>query len=219
MSNSPGPYFQYVQSLAGPFPRLQLLVDFMSPQFRIKDYHNDENVVQRMKKVDVDVIDLGSQTPSLSKFDTIDALSGHINAPREANSVQVILVENVSADVIELLGSKYRLDPRFFENYVRDIQGFLTDKWEGDRTKRVQSSLPEVLQQSFIQLKHSRPYVFKGWDAAWRARVNLNVPRMGNRTLSLFLRESTAIYGPVQGHNASTTCKLFNSFQSSDFGY
>ena len=186
-------------------------MDFMSPHVRIRGYHEDENVVQRMKHVDVAVVDL---TPTLSheRFDDFLTLSKHLYTTREPESVRVILVENLSTDIIELLGSKYKLDPCFFEDYVQGIQTFLGDNWEGDKMQRLGSSRANILSRNFLNFRLSRPYPFESWKATWIARVKSNVPRIGARAQSLFLHERHSLYGPIQTDGESPTCKLSLSF-------
>ncbi|KAH8589582.1 hypothetical protein B0O99DRAFT_599721 [Bisporella sp. PMI_857] len=193
-------YFQYVQGLVGDFPWLQLVVDFMSPHIRIKGYHEDEHVMQRMRKVDVNVIDLGPSSAKPTPFNDASSLSDHLDSKQESGSIRVILVESISADVIELLGKKFSLDPRFFEDHLRGIHEFLADRWEGDKTERLEYSMSEILHRDFLTLRFSRPYLFEGWDDIWASRVKLNVPRRGNRVRSLFLREYASVYGPIQNH-------------------
>jgi hypothetical protein len=211
-------YFQYVQGLVGNFPRLQLVVDFMSPCIRIKGYHEDEHVTQRMRKVDVNVIDLGLLPAKLVSFNDANSLSDHLDSKQESGSIRVILVESISADVIELLGKKFSLDPRFFENHLRGIHKFLADRWEGDKTERLESAMSEILHRDFLTLRFSRPYFFKGWDNTWASRVKFNVPRRGNRVRSLFLHEFASVYGPIQYHKNCFTCKCLLIWVSDSIG-
>src|SRR5579859_3722531 len=108
-------YLEYVQDLVRRFPRLQLLADFMSPTVRIAGYHENHHVTRRMTIVDVTIIDLGLTPLERERhwFNNIASLANHLNSKPQPGSLRTILVENISADVIEVLGKKYSLDPRF----------------------------------------------------------------------------------------------------------
>jgi hypothetical protein len=200
-------YFEYVSSLASSFPRLQLLADYMSPHIKINKYHSDNNVNQRLHKVDVTVIELGNCPVTKLSFDNLLELSAYINTKRPPKTIRVILVEDVSADIIELLGSNFCLDPRFFENQVRDISKFLAENWEGDRNERLESRMSEVLSRDFMMLNFARLYALSDWDLVWEARLKLNVPRWGNMVRNLCLQEGASVYGPIEESGERKTCK------------
>lgn len=201
------PYFDYVRSLCTTFPRLQLLADFMSDQIWISEFQFPKDVERRMKKIDVITIDLGPSSQVTKRFTNLCTLEDHLESQQEPGTNRIILVEDISRDVIELLGSKFPdLDPRFFENHVRDIHRFLPGQWMGDRTARLECSLARVLKRNFFTISFSRPYQFNGWESLYSSRLKLNVPRIGSVAHNFYLREKASVYGPlVRGDNSICT--------------
>jgi hypothetical protein len=140
-------------------------------------------------------------------FNNITSLTNRLNSKPQPGSLRTILVENISADVIEVLGKKYSLDPRFFENHLQGIQQLLANRWTGDKTERLESTTSEVLSREFFVIKFSRPYCFEGWDAVHTSRLELNVPRRGNQARNFYLDEYASIYGPTKRSEDHSTCK------------
>jgi hypothetical protein len=199
-------YFDYVSKLCPAFPRLQLLADFMSDEKRIEGFHLPEAIEKRMKKVDVTVVDFGAALPRNRRFTDKSELETHLQSHQECKVTRFIFVEDLSRDVIELLGLKFLLNPLFFENHVRGIQRFLAGQWTGDKTVRLGDSLPTILERNFCTISFCRPYRFDSWKSLLPLRQKLNVPRIGSVVHNLYLRERTSIYGPLQdGEN--TVCK------------
>src|SRR5436853_2203699 len=124
----PTSYLEYVHSLSRQWPRLRLLEDFANPDIKILDYHGDTEVGLRMNAVDVNVIDFRQDSIKTYPFGNgdIDKLALHLINKPPSPQLRVFMVENLSAAVIELLGGKYSLDPRFFENHLRGIEVFFT---------------------------------------------------------------------------------------------
>lgn len=190
----PPSYIEYVRSLSKQWPRLRLLVDFANRDNKILDYHGDAEVDLRMNTVDVNVIDFGLGSIKTHHFGDINELTSHLDNKPPSLQLRVFMVENLSAIVIELLGGKYSLDPRFFENHLRGIELFFTDRWTGDKTARLESSSSEVLNREFFTATYTRPYLFKGWSSTYTSRLKQNVPRLANVARNLFMREKASLY-------------------------
>lgn len=204
-SSSYSSYSHYVRSLCAAFPRLQLLADFMSDEVWIEGFHTPGDVEKRMKKVDVTTFDLGIKSQVTKTFTEFSALEAHLNSEQEPRTTRVLFVEDISRDVIELLGSKFSLDPQFFENHIRGIQRFLARQWMGDKTLRLESSLATLLKRNFFTISFCRPYQFDGWESLIPLRRKLNVPRIGSVVHNLYLRERISVYGPLLDGNKSTS--------------
>lgn len=199
-------YLNYVHALVGTFPRLQLLADFTSPDIRIRNFHSDKDVQRRMSKVDTVVADLGASSAETRQFDDIHALKDHLQRKAPSGYIRVVVTEDLSRDVIELLGSQFSLDPRFFENHLRGIQSFLANCRSGDTTPRIESAKSEVLSREFYSVNFARPYEFHGWSAAYSSRVELNIPPTGGVVRNLHLQERASVYGPNREWWRSTMC-------------
>lgn len=179
----------------------------MSPEHRISDFHSDDTVARRMTYVDVTVLDVCPGTRDEHCFDKLPPLIQHLDAELPSGSLRIIIVESVSRDIIQLLGEKFALDPRFFENHVRSIEKFLGDRWTGDRTSRLEASSSECLSRDFLNMDFVRPYVFDGWPHAHKLRSKLNVPRFAKVARNFYLEERVSVYKPVEGTENSYTSK------------
>ncbi|OCL13660.1 hypothetical protein AOQ84DRAFT_385248 [Glonium stellatum] len=191
-------YLEYVRSLSEQWPRLRLLEDFASRDNKILDYHEDFEVEMRMNAVDVDVIDFEPNSMESRHFSNLNELTFHLNTKPESLQLRVLMVENLSAAIVELLGGKYSLDPRFFENHVRNIENYFADRWTGDKTARLESTSSEVLNREFFSVTYTRPYMFKGWPLVYLSRLKQNIPRLANAARNLFMREKASLYGPTE---------------------
>ena len=205
-SSSSSSYFEYVRSLCPAFPRLQLLADFMSNEVWIEGFHTPNDVEKRMKKVDVTSFDLGIKSPVAKTFTDFSTLEAHLNSEQEPKATRVLFVEDISRDVIELLGSKFRLEPQFFENHLRGIQRFLAQQWMGDKTLRLECSLATRLKRNFFTISFRRPYQFDSWESLIPLRRKLNIPRIGSVVHNLYLRERVSVYS----HGDKSTSKYYH---------
>lgn len=191
-------YGDYVKALAlNQQPRLKLLADFMSNGVSIAGYHSDEDVRRRLTKVSVTVVNIYGCKSTRNDFTNYSGLIEHLDTGNSAHTFQLIITEGLSRDIIELLGSRYDLDPRFFENHLRGLNDFLAGKWSGDCTSRLESSLGELLERPFHDIPFLRPFEFNGWPSAYSARRLLNVPRVGCVARNLYVKEIVSIYNPI----------------------
>jgi hypothetical protein len=199
-------YLQYIQTLAHQAPILQVLADFASPDIWISGFHEDQDVVRRMTKIDVTVVDTKSSI-SCRKFGDLRSLTCHLNSDPGLGALRVILVEDLSRDLIELLGSKYLLDPFCFLEHVQGIQHFLSRQWTGSKIGGLRCSHSYIINRDFIVVEFVRPYEFETWLAVNTARKMVNVPRLGGVVRNLYLKEMVTLYGPVKTSGDYFICK------------
>ncbi|KAK4619588.1 hypothetical protein CLAFUW4_11160 [Fulvia fulva] len=124
----PGPYLQYVKDLSETMPHLAYLGHWMEvtcapPKWRYMKFF-DENRRERRSKAHVCVIDYtdggGPETETYNN--TEELLPALTKAPQTAESRQtrLLIVEDLSRDLVEGLGAFYDIDPLFFLSYIGD---------------------------------------------------------------------------------------------------
>src|SRR5204862_3109550 len=109
-----------------------------------------------------------------------DELRDHLCESHPSLFHRLVICENLSAEAIEIIGGRYSLDPHFFENHIREIELHLGNRWTGDRSFRVESPVYEILNRDFCTIQYSRPYCIQDWPSLYEARLDVNVPRLGN---------------------------------------
>jgi hypothetical protein len=113
------------------FSSLQYLVDWMvthSYHRQNKDRHGIAHDDERLTRIRVELFEYGSEgTAAVNSLTNIHELqiALHSNNTRTSNhdsaetpSLRLFLIEDISYDVVELLGSRFNIDPLFFEAYV-----------------------------------------------------------------------------------------------------
>lgn len=159
-----------------------------------------------MTKIDVVVVDFGSDFVKSSSFSDLGSLTDYLKNTSASTTLRIVLIEHLSRDVIELVGRKISLDPRFFENHLRGVQLFLADCWSGDRTPRVQSRFSDVLSRKFCTINDIRPYPFQGWAPMYKSRLKSSVPQLGNAAQNLYLKK-TSVYGSIEHYDGYFSCQ------------
>lgn len=119
-----GPYENYVLRLVPHWPHLRIVADFMS-----SDLEDTPTPFTKITfNTDVRVIDIVrseiqfsyTYTTENSEFHSIDQLRQFINTPRTGIYRRFVMVEDLSPEVIEFLGSTFNLDPEFFAQHLSD---------------------------------------------------------------------------------------------------
>jgi hypothetical protein len=125
-----GPYQAYVASLLATHPHLQVLEQFMNEKdWELwKEYGFPKE--QGLNKFSVFVVDIETTQKSFSSaslrvsplLDSSDSMAQYLDGHRltASGSLRLFLIEGLSRDLIEYFGSKFRLDPNFFESHLRD---------------------------------------------------------------------------------------------------
>lgn len=135
---------------------------------------------ERLKRLHVAVLDFNLE-PGIrcQKFDTPQRLSEFLDtAPRsdQRDSARLIVVEDLSSVAMELLGSRYDINPQFFRGHLGDYTWYNTrDPWV--ETPALDSHLKS---QSFVHFRYVQPRYFQDDKsikrAKWQAR-SFNVLR------------------------------------------
>ncbi|KAJ4393737.1 hypothetical protein N0V93_002952 [Gnomoniopsis smithogilvyi] len=177
----PGPYLSYVKALVRNWPHLQLLVDFMDvgttpvrwnpgipgglpEDKKARSSERDE----RMARTRVSFLEYptdGAKPIAKEHFSDSGELDRHIESlkGKDASSVKLRLyvVEDLSREVIETLGSHYDVDPSFFREHLVDYVWYNIKDWW-----REAPNLDIVSRgQNWFQMRFSRSRYFKDRDA------------------------------------------------------
>ncbi|KAF2653757.1 hypothetical protein K491DRAFT_602203 [Lophiostoma macrostomum CBS 122681] len=131
------PYLTHVKSLASSWKTLQHLVHFMevgtTPLRWMDIKKNPGDREERANRVTVTQIDYCSGLqPRPVKLDSPSALREALQTSIETEdpSLRLFLVEDLSLQVIEQLGSRFDIDPLFFREHIVDYTWFNTrDPW------------------------------------------------------------------------------------------
>ncbi|KLU91737.1 hypothetical protein MAPG_10686 [Magnaporthiopsis poae ATCC 64411] len=233
-----GPYQRYLTNLLGTHPYLRVLEQFVDEHdwevWRSHGCPKDEGLT----KFDAVVVDIEpGQSHSLSarlrlspRLESGIAVTTYTSQNNlEPNSIRLFLIEDISRDTIEYFGSRYGLDPDFFEGHVRD-----QEKQRSGRPllRYLQSVHPspntvsEACTASYFTAGFYRPYKFgdggpKPWHTTQRIRWETqNVCRHGVASVklrnsdALFLDErfSVAVVPAPQHCGVTTVIVIFDSF-------
>lgn len=153
----PGPYEQYVRSLVSDWPHLRIIEDFMSVDLE----HTPTPLQNRLFKTDVQIIDIATEAKS-HKFVDLEELRYFLKQPRSKNiKARLLLVEDLSAGIIETLGSTFDLDPEFFALHLNGWWRHYQGQWKPYSAKAgyVAHPLPSAItKQEFQHFQFRRAY-------------------------------------------------------------
>ncbi|CAJ2502797.1 Uu.00g101910.m01.CDS01 [Anthostomella pinea] len=133
------PYLSHIKSLSHFYPHLRFLAQWMqvttSPvkwQF-IKSQPNLEAIRQeRASRIKVAAVDFasGQGQPTIERINTRAGLTDRLDSALPSGTTRLYIVEDLSRNVIELLGSRLDIDPQFFREQINDYLWFNTrDPW------------------------------------------------------------------------------------------
>lgn len=138
-SDSRYPYLRHVKSLSANWPVLGLLADFMevgTSPMRWETLKRSPAVrVERASRTEVTQLDyLESGSVSLNRFRSSRSLKASLeylpDPTAGRRNFRLFIVEDLSRDVIEILGSQYDIEPHFFREHLFDYAWYNTrDRW------------------------------------------------------------------------------------------
>ncbi|GKU07308.1 unnamed protein product [Fusarium langsethiae] len=152
-----GEYLNYVNDLIPSWPQLELLADFMGvgtipTRWQMFPGENDLSDIQRytyrtddvrkkkddqqerLNRVNIALlhfnIDCASESISISDVETLRYQAEKVKCGDEDAQFSLFVVEDLSYQVIETLGSKFGIDPRFFRAHIIDYAwNNVRDRW------------------------------------------------------------------------------------------
>ena len=135
------PYHSYVHNLSKRWRHLQHLDDFM-------DNHKSQS--ENISDTHVTVIDICDGAQIDSEFTSVVDLSAFLDNTPQKECSRLFLVENISRDFIEYLGSHFDMDPAVFSSH---IYGF--DWFSRCSSATTVPSLPSELRtQEFVHFRY-----------------------------------------------------------------
>ncbi|KAI2638907.1 hypothetical protein GGS26DRAFT_362108 [Hypomontagnella submonticulosa] len=123
---------------------------------------------ERASRTKVAVVDFvpGKETPSMKQITNSKGLADCLNETATPNATRLYVVEDLSRDVIEHLGSKLDIDPQFFREHINDYTWYnVRDPWV---------ELPDLnivsRTRPYFRLTYIQPRYFGTLDSLKRAR-------------------------------------------------
>ncbi|KAI0182895.1 hypothetical protein EV127DRAFT_353901 [Xylaria flabelliformis] len=167
------PYLQFIKSISTAWPHLRYLADFMEVStipLKWEVIRNNKAERQdRAQRTNISILDSSCTGAPLyqnrvKKWDElkISLELGFV----ENTAVRLILVEDLSRQVIEILGAKFDIDPNFFRDHIDDYSWYnIRDRW------MVPSNLTaSVWRQKWITVRFVRPRYFRTKELLQKAR-------------------------------------------------
>ncbi|KAF4502129.1 hypothetical protein FAGAP_1609 [Fusarium agapanthi] len=195
-----GPYLKYVESLSKRWPQLELLHDFMEVgtvptrwcifpgEEKEKDeqrrfiYHLDlkerkKQQDERATKMNVALLKfkedgLAEQHPAnhLRRPEDLRRAVKTTRNPESGVKFSLFVVEDLSRDVIETLGSELAIDPLFFRAHITDyVWNNIRDRWREPSILQVDSK-----RQTWFQLRLLRSRYFENQSQLTEAKEQVN---------------------------------------------
>jgi len=177
------PYKRYVASLLGTHPHLQVLEQFIDEteweRWRRAGHEKSAGLTKfNVVVADIELARDGSPVqPELHTSEVQKSASAldvylHSHPPRSSDGLRLYLVEDLSRDLIEYFGSRFCLDPNFFESHIRDHERLLSGRSLLEYLFAVHPSAPtisEACRAEYFTVSFFRPYRFaNGGKTAWK---------------------------------------------------
>lgn len=170
------PYLSRLKTLQTAWPHLRHLRQWMevttSPDkwqlLKLLSPERLSNVrYERARRTNVAVLDFipNKPAPSDQRIKSRDELERHLDTPVAKDATRLYVVEDLSRDVIELLGFKLDIDPLFFREHINDYTWYNTrDPWV---------ELPDLdfvsRSRPYFHLAYTQPRYFKNEESYKKA--------------------------------------------------
>jgi hypothetical protein len=138
------PYHQFVHSICDRWPQLKHLDNFLSDI----PCHPKGRPQTRIAVLDFDP---HWQTVAINEpFTNSIGLQSFLNCDDGEKRSRIFIVENLSRDVVELLGARLHLDPAFFSSHIYGLDWFSRTS----SPSMVPTSWSSIRNNSFTQLRY-----------------------------------------------------------------
>ncbi|KAG5754790.1 hypothetical protein H9Q70_002588 [Fusarium xylarioides] len=191
----PGPYLKYVEGLSKRWPQLELLHDFMEVgtvptrwcifpgeeneknEQRRYTYHTAidqrrDQQKERAQKMSVALLKFKAdgQTEQHPINEDLSETIKKAKQPGLEVKFSLFVVEDLSREVIETLGSELAIDPRFFRAHITDyVWNNIRDRWREPSILQV-----DAKRQTWFQLRLIRSRYFENQGQLTRAKEQVN---------------------------------------------
>ncbi|KAI0164214.1 hypothetical protein GGR52DRAFT_110525 [Hypoxylon sp. FL1284] len=141
LDTSKMPYLAHIKSLQIAWPHLRHLKQWMevttAPEKwqllkMYKTEKRNEIRQERARRTNIAALDFvpGMPAPKEQRIKSRDSLGNHLDTPVPEGATRLYVVEDLSRDVVELLGSKLDIDPLFFREHINDYTwNNIRDPW------------------------------------------------------------------------------------------
>ncbi|KAG5762758.1 hypothetical protein H9Q72_009158 [Fusarium xylarioides] len=178
INSTKSPYLAHIKSLSRAWPSLRYLADFMevsTTPVRWKFLRENEAERQdRCNRTNIAILDFDpSGNSTCKRFTNTDELEVELrrneNGKRNKGSLRLLVVEDLSRGVIEMLGSEFDIDPTFFRSHIDDYSWYnIRDRWMDPPALRARKKHQNWTQVRFIRTRESFQ---KGRDESIRFNV------------------------------------------------
>ncbi|KAI0550055.1 hypothetical protein F4679DRAFT_544678 [Xylaria curta] len=158
------PYLQFIKSISTAWPHLRYLADFMEvstiPLKWEAIRNNKAERQERAQRTNVSIIDSSSTGAPLNQNKVTKW--GKLEMSLEMKSIEnttirMILVEDLSRQVIEILGAKFDIDPNFFRDHIDDYSWYnIRDRWMVPPSLTVSVRRQKWIRVRFVRLRYFR---------------------------------------------------------------
>ncbi|KAI4173828.1 MAG: hypothetical protein LQ346_008337 [Caloplaca aetnensis] len=166
------PYLHHIDQLTdNGWPQLRYLADWMRvttapPKWK---FLGKEDMHERATRVNIILLEFRTEVNTRHDITTIEHLRRllpQLSADSDDVVARLFVVEDLSRDVIETLGSHLDIDPMFFRGHLSDYNWYNTsDPW---------IELPPMnltlRHQSFFHVRYAHARYFRNWRSCERAR-------------------------------------------------
>ncbi|KAI1418700.1 hypothetical protein F5Y13DRAFT_5301 [Hypoxylon sp. FL1857] len=200
------PYLKHIKSSSRAWPHLRYLAQWMeittSPTkwqllSKLPSQKLDDVREERARRTEIAAIDFvsGQPAPTIQHITSPEALAGCLDKPAAPGATRLYVVEDLSRDVIEHLGSKLDIDPLFFREHINDYT------WYNTRDPWVELPDLDIVSRSrpYFRLMYMQPRYFKteeSFQMAQKQAAKFNVLRRldaDNKHTSPFDDESATV--------------------------
>ncbi|KAI1763971.1 hypothetical protein GGR53DRAFT_340036 [Hypoxylon sp. FL1150] len=170
------PYLSHIKNLQTAWPHLRHLKQWMEvttapDKWQLLESLPEERLRQirkeRATRTNVAAFDFVPDEPAPKEqaIKTRDELESHLDTPIAKDATRLYVVEDLSRDVIELLGFKLDIDPLFFREHIND---FL---WYNTRDPWVELPDLDIVSRSrpYFRLTYMQPRYFQDEDSFKKA--------------------------------------------------
>ena len=168
----PSPYLSYLDSLSQGWPHVSYLADFMRvttspPKLR---FLQAKDQIERAERTKVSFLTFQTTGPvRRDDFSNIHGLSEALEGSGNDHDhvhARLIVVEDLSRDVIEKLGARFDIDPLFFRSHISDYL------WHNTRDPWVELPNLDIVSRKhpYIHVRYVQTRYFRSEESFMKAK-------------------------------------------------
>lgn len=158
------------------WPHLRYLADFMEVtttplRWKLLSKKKDE-ILERSSRTNVAILDFpASKRPTCLTAKNIQELRQNLDDKSPRVYGRLIVAEDLSREVIEILGSKFDIDPDFFRDHITDYSWYnIRDRW------MIPHNLKSAIKmQDWTRVRFIRPRYFETIESFEAAKQEANL--------------------------------------------